>query len=508
MDNHVILTGSKLLSKNALLNFLGQASPLVVMIFAFPVLVKGLGTDRFGLLGLAWIFIGYFSLFDLGIGRALVKILAEKIGKGETNDIPKFIWTSLFVLLILGIFGALILTVASSHLIFSLLSVPRELQTEALLSFYIMALAVPAATLIPGLRGILEAFQRFGTINVFTVSSGVFTFLVPVLLLQFSNKLPLVIAILVIGRWALCLLYLRSCLYLMPEMRKRIIIHNMSLKALLSFGLWVTVSNIISPLMLYLDRFLISGLISISAVAYYVAPYDVVTKLLIIPWAAVGVLFPAFVMSFEQNGQRAIFLFSRALKYTFLIFFPIIFMVVGLSEEGLKIWLGDDFSKNSTYVVQWLTLGVFINGFAQFPFAWIQGRGRPDITARLHIIELPIYVLGTWWLINKFGIEGAAIAWFVRVTVDAIILFIIAHSLSPKPLLDFRRLGIVSGISAVALIVAMIQKELIVNAIFLSFGLLSFFAIYWLLILDQDEKNWAYKYLRYNRKSIKHGRLM
>ena len=47
---------------------------------------------------------------------------------------------------------------------------------------------------------------------------------------------------------------------------------------LLRFGGWMTVSNIVGPLMVTLDRFLIGALISVSAVAYYATPYEVVSQ--------------------------------------------------------------------------------------------------------------------------------------------------------------------------------------------------------------------------------------
>ena len=40
-------------------------------------------------------------------------------------------------------------------------------------------------------------------------------------------------------------------------------------KALLSFGGWITVSNIVSPLLVYVDRFVIWSFISMEAVAWY-----------------------------------------------------------------------------------------------------------------------------------------------------------------------------------------------------------------------------------------------
>jgi len=81
------LTQGRLLARNTILNVLGYSLPMLVAIFAIPPLVKGLGTERFGILTLAWVIIGYLSLFDLGLGRALTKLVAEKLNrtKGATH---------------------------------------------------------------------------------------------------------------------------------------------------------------------------------------------------------------------------------------------------------------------------------------------------------------------------------------------------------------------------------------------------------------------------------------
>lgn len=56
----------------------------------------------------------------------------------------------------------------------------------------------------------------------------------------------------------------------------------------------MAVSNMVSPLMVYLVRFLIGAVLTMIAVNYYAAPYEVATRLLIIPGRLVGVMFPAF----------------------------------------------------------------------------------------------------------------------------------------------------------------------------------------------------------------------
>jgi O-antigen/teichoic acid export membrane protein len=39
------------------------------------------------------------------------------------------------------------------------------------------------------------------------------------------------------------------------------------------------------------------------------------------------------------------------------------------------------------------------------------------------MIELPVYIIVAWILINNFGIIGAAGAWTLRVAIDALLLF-------------------------------------------------------------------------------------
>jgi O-antigen/teichoic acid export membrane protein len=61
-------TSGRLLARNRISNLLGNALPMVVAIICIPVLIRGLGKDRFGVLTPAWALIGYASLFDLGRG--------------------------------------------------------------------------------------------------------------------------------------------------------------------------------------------------------------------------------------------------------------------------------------------------------------------------------------------------------------------------------------------------------------------------------------------------------
>src|SRR5215471_7527755 len=93
---NVHLTSGRLLAKNTLWNLFGNCAPILVAVFCIPILIRTLGKERFGVLTLAWALIGYASLFDLGLGRALTQLVARKLGAGDEAEIPSLVWTSLF----------------------------------------------------------------------------------------------------------------------------------------------------------------------------------------------------------------------------------------------------------------------------------------------------------------------------------------------------------------------------------------------------------------------------
>ena len=82
------LTSGRLLAQNTVWNLLGQILPMVVAIATIPIIVRELGVERFGVLSLVWVVVGYFSLFDLGIGRALTKFVSDKLGTNKEMRFP------------------------------------------------------------------------------------------------------------------------------------------------------------------------------------------------------------------------------------------------------------------------------------------------------------------------------------------------------------------------------------------------------------------------------------
>jgi O-antigen/teichoic acid export membrane protein len=416
------LTRGRLLARNTLWNLLGSGAPAVIALLAIPVLVRHIGVPRFGLLTLIWTVVGYFSLFDLGLGAALTRMVADRLGTGKTDEIPSLVWTSLALMLGLSIIGTIALAGLSPALAHRVLKVPAELQGESVAAFLLLAGCLPFMITTTGLRGILEAQQRFGIVNAIRIPTNAFTFVGPLAVLPLSHSLVPIVAVLATGRILAWLAYLISALRSMPALRSGLVFARHHVGYVLRFGTWMTVSNVISPLMFYVDRLVIGAMVSVAAVAYYATPFEVVSRVLTIPSALAGVLFPAFTMSFAQDRQRAAFLLLRGQKYLFLVMFPIILAIVTMANDGLRLWLGGEFARNSTTVLQLLAVGVFFNTLGVLPWVLIQGAGRPDLTAKFHMMELVLYLPILWLMVTHYGVQGAAVAWTLRALLDAVFL--------------------------------------------------------------------------------------
>lgn len=184
----------------------------------------------------------------------------------------------------------------------------------------------------------------------------------------------------------------------------------------------MTVSNITVPVIVYIDRLLIASLISSAAVAYYATPYEITTKLLIIPSALTSVLFPTFAANYFKDRMATIKLSDKAMKYVGLLLSPIIAIIIIFSFELLQIWLGKEFAQKSSLILQLLSIGILFNSIAYIPFSFIEGIGRPDVTAKLQLIELPVYVTLMWLAIKISGIYGAALVYMLRMILDCFLM--------------------------------------------------------------------------------------
>jgi O-antigen/teichoic acid export membrane protein len=183
----------------------------------------------------------------------------------------------------------------------------------------------------------------------------------------------------------------------------------------------MTVSTVLASLMLYADRFAIGSLLSLAAVAYYVAPFEVINRLSVIPVAIMGVLFPAFSQLAASRSAELVGVYRRTLWTIGALLLPAVVVIVVFARPLLSLWLGPEVAGESAVVASILAVGILIHSLVQPSFQLLQAVGRPAVPALFQLIEAPIYVVYLVALTLCCGIAGTASAWLIRVTISLVV---------------------------------------------------------------------------------------
>jgi|HubBroStandDraft_1064217.scaffolds.fasta_scaffold01121_6 O-antigen/teichoic acid export membrane protein len=486
--------GRHLLAKNSIFNLFGQILPMLVGIVTIPYIVKGLGPDGYGILSIAYLVLGYFGIFDLGLSRATVKFVAEHLSPDKVHKVPGLVWTSLSLLVALGCtvgaISAAFVPVAVTHFF----KMPPSFEGQAKTALFILSLSMPIMLSNDALRGVLEAAQRFDFVNYVKVPASILFYLFAALLIPFGVHVSGIVFVLVLIRFTSSIAYLSFCFRVFPELRKGIRISKEAFRPLTVFGGWIMVSNLMGPIFGYLERFMIASILSVGMLTYYSVPFDLVGKILIFPASVVPSLFPYFSYHGARSRQEVSEVTSRVMKYLFLVMTPIIAVFVFFAKDILTLWIGAQFASQSATVLRIVAFLFFLNAFAMIPFTSVQALGRPDLKAILDMIVLPIYAVGAWWLMHRMGVNGAALAKLFITILDCTVLYVFAQRLRAFSLRDcfsgplFRAIAASGGLFLAVFLVSRLHVSLIVSACLLVVCFACYAGIFWIVAVDDEDR--------------------
>jgi O-antigen/teichoic acid export membrane protein len=478
-----------MLIKNTVYNLMGLGLPLLVAIVSIPALIHGLGDSRFGVLTLVWAVVSYFGLFDLGLGRALTQQLSVLLAEKREVDIPSLVCTCMLLLGGLGLLAFAVMYLGAEWGAQKFSSSGSA--TEVVGAIRAMAFAMPFILLTSGLRGILEAKHAFGVLNLIRLPMGIFTFLGPLAVLRwYGDDLAAITIVLTAGRVVAALVHAYYAGKCLPGLFGPRHCHPGPLKSLLVSGGWMTLSNVVSPLMGYMDRFLIGTIISASAVAYYVTPNEMMTKLWIIPGALTAVLFPRFATNIIGKAAESTRLYKQAIAALFLVLYPITLFIAVYAKEIMQVWINPEFAERSYVLMQVFSFGILVNCVAHVPFTFIQSVGRAKTSALIHVAELPLFAAALWICTVKFGLLGAVFAWLARMLVDTALMAYFAGKIVGTRLMGYYpvRLFVFFAIVLATFFAGANTSGAARVTLFVVSNVVVY-AYYWTLFVDKDERS-------------------
>jgi O-antigen/teichoic acid export membrane protein len=200
-------------------------------------------------------------------------------------------------------------------------------------------------------------------------------------------------------------------------------------------------------------------------------------------------------------------LYARSVKYVLLTVGPPVLVTIFFAGPLLEIWLGVEFAAKSTLVLQVLAIGMLFNSLAQMPAGLLDGVGRPDLRAKVFLLELPVYAGVLWLFLKRYGITGASLAWMLRALVEFVVFFAVSWKvISFKKRLFVENGLLKSGIGySVAVVFGVlcsfiVSGKVLIQGIIAAASIVCFLVYVWIYALEDIERQsllgWAVRVAR------------
>jgi O-antigen/teichoic acid export membrane protein len=486
-----------IIARNTLFTFITQISVGIIAIVSIPFLVRRLGEETFGMLTVVWMVVGYFSILDLGVGQASVKFLAGQMAKGDLEDANSTFWGSLGISVLLGSFLSIVFVVLFP-LVKKLMNIPIMLESQLNAALIWIAFAILLIMTQSTLRAIPTALQRFDSINIIQGLSGLFQWSGALIIVYmgggFIEIILLTVCVRIFSTIAICFVDLKLFPSLSFPNTKGV---AKVILPLVKYGAWINVSQILSPVVKYLDRVMVASYLPLRIFTYYVIPYETLSRLQIIPMSISTSLFPALAEKegFEIDNFEGIkVLYVRSLNFILLTMLPITILLFVFSKDILNFWLGANFPILSNSVFKLLTLATCIQAIGYIPLTTLQAAGKPEIAAKYYILEIPLYIFLCFVLIPTWGIEGAAWAFLIRLTIIVTALLWTTQmkipGLQPASIINgvWRSIFLNLALLIVLILLSIAINSIVQNGILVGIALIGYAIGGWFYCIENRER--------------------
>lgn len=491
----MLMARKSLLAKSSILNFIGQLLPMVIAVATVPSIVRGLGDGGYGILSIAFMVLGYFSIFDLGLSRATVKFVAEHMAPSLVHQVPAIVWTSLALLVLFGTAGGALAAAFVPLAVTHLFKMSPTFVPQARTALFVLCASMPVILGNDALRGVLEGAQRFDLINYVKIPSSTCFYLFAAAAVALGFKVPGVVFILVLVRFATAFAYLFCCFHAIPSLRSNFRLSRSAIRPLASYGGWIMVSNITGPVFGNIERFLIASFLSVNLLTYYSVPFDLVGKILIFPSSLAPALFPYFSYHGDRSREQVADVSARSLKYLLLVMVPATAVFAFFAREILQLWLGSAFATQSATVMKIVAILFFFNAIAYIPYSSVQALGKPELKAALDVFSLPVYAVLSISMMKGTGINGAAAAKLIITVADCVLLYGFACKIKAFQVSALFSGALLKTIVASVVfccfvgLVHLLHTPLAISGLLLCLGVCGFIGAFYAFAVDPEERS-------------------
>jgi O-antigen/teichoic acid export membrane protein len=406
---------ARTLVRNIASNWAGYAVHIAVAFFLTPYIIHSLGETRYGIWTLVVGVTGYYGLLDLGVASGMTQYLTRYLAANEIDKLNRSASTGFVALSGIGFLvfvGSLIIAFSAS----SLFRIQAASPTEVALVLAITGTSVAVQFMFFTYSAVFTAVQRFDLSNLIGISTRILSAGATIICLEAGYGL-VGLSLVVAGTNVLdYLIRWRVAGRLLPAMKISLkLVSRESLREVVSFGIWNSVSAGSVRLISYTDALVIAAFMPVAAVAPFAIAANLRSYFENIFVRAGFVFFPAVTeldAQGNQAGLRQLYLASS--KFMFLGSILLGSIAMFSARDFFRLWVGSSYAEPADYpsiatIFYILIVASMISVAQRVGYQVLLGTRQVKLLALLFAAEGVSNLVISLALVRGYGLVGIAL---------------------------------------------------------------------------------------------------
>lgn len=369
---------------------------ILILLVSYPIYLKYLGWERYGLWAIFSVVISFSAMARLGIDTAVIKYVAEEYGRDNKLGIKKYFSTAIMTLLIPGILIFFVLVPLKGFII-GVLNIPEEYISIANALFpYIVVLSI-SIFFVQIIDGTLRGLGRVDLANYYNLGGKVVSVITALILLKFGYGLWSLF-------WGQVLLYILVGFIAFFTIYKKLgalffSIGSFNLKCLkkiVGFGGTITTARFILMLLEPFNKVIIARYINLSSVTYFEIANKGVMQFRSIFTTGIMAIMPEIsrLSVVAMDVKNKIYnILKKAMGLVFYLGIPAFIILFFLAPFLLRLWLSNQYIPEIAYAFRIILIGYLVNLLAIPIFYLFMGIGKVKYCFIYHLVQSVLNVV-------------------------------------------------------------------------------------------------------------------
>lgn len=445
------------------------AVTVIYNLISVPILINYYGKSNFGIIGLAMSINVYLALLDLGLNSTNIRFFSNWLAKGEISYVKKLFQTSMVFYGWVGILNALLLLVISFHpeKIFEIedsqIAVLRHL-------LWILAISAFVNWFTSCFDQLIRSNEYVGWTQVVSIIPKVIQLAVLYFAVFLGFTIETYFLLSTFALFSILPLVVNKIKKLCPYITFKPNFHRDVFKIVLPYSLNIFSFSIFQFSMNNLRPVFLGMRDSAAAVADYQVINSLVTLILVLSSAIMGVLLPSSARVVALNDiQAKDKIVYQGTRFVSIFLALCCFGLVTIADDAIEVYVGSDFLHLKNWLVLWsITL---MGGHIQAISSLILSENKIRSITIISIFSSCLGLFACWQLIPMYGVGGTVISYTIYILSQLIFYYLYYY---PR-VLKINPWKIFFKSFLPFLIIGAFISVVIINAFHTPVGLLSLF---------------------------------